>query len=223
MMLVARGDAAGERLRARVEAVGEGKDVDVDLLSVGVLGLGDVEALHRKLSTTATRETEGRAYPKQTSNVDEDAVTSDPHTGADTTTKAEGRVPELTRVIPLLQEPLRLEIMRVREILLIQVDTPKVRDDSRALGDTHALIHVLLNDCVGGTPEDGDGAPAEGLGENGTGVGEVVVVFEGGETVRADDAVEFLLGFGDEVLAEGGAGEEEADQSTRGGLNTSTD
>lgn len=83
--------------------------------------------------------------------------------------------------------------MRLRIVLLVQVDSPRVPEHRRARRDEVLAEHVVGRAGVRRAAEHGDGAPAQDFLDGSAQVRQLCFVGEGGEAAGADDGVQFAL------------------------------
>lgn len=146
--------------------------VDVDIPPLFVLGRPDGEP------------------PEHPRDVERHRRRAEVHAGADAAAPAEGAVAERPRILALLREPFRPELVGLREIGLVEVDycppgrggeltvniskkretnvrratvrltAPQGCDDGAPLWYEHAFVHMIHRAGVGSAPEHGDRPPA---------------------------------------------------------------
>ena len=135
--------------------------------------------------------------PQQARDEQEHRVPRDVTPRADAAAEAECSSMHVEVFRSALQPAFRAELERVGKGALVDGHGPVQADDRRALGDAVAHVRVFFRRGMRDAPGR-DGAPAQGLLDDGVDVRQSVPVFESWQAVGADDGVEFALGFGDE-------------------------
>lgn len=105
-----------------------------------------------------------------------------------------GQVGQRFRGDGVWEEAQGVEVVRVRIVLGVQVDGPRVGQDRGALGDVVSPVDVGGGVGVRRPPQHGDGANTKDLEAEGFDIGQLWLVGEGGSALRADDGVQLGVG-----------------------------